>query len=421
MALVKKYQNAAGPLPEGKFTMNGKHLLGQQALERITAAYKLDKNGPKDMYNIATRAIKDGNEAVYDPTENTIQILDNTGKDITTNYVDKGITASINDSAFKRNLGATFNTKNHRFKQSGLLLANVDMDTRKELRRGSGWFDLKNKNYDTDSIMNKDREDLIKTLLNYAVDTNNVDDIYKYSNWTDADRTQLRNLGNELTAYKGGVDGYSTDFLNRLHSGNLSDGDINLLKLMGFVKPVEEIPINEGEVKLKENENVIPINENTEEAVSINEKKGDGETEEGVIQDVDGKWHLVGDDFKDSIWYLGGFDNFVGTPYADGFAINGDVYSLEEVLNNREFDPYVAKFINAGKTSTDWNSWYDAANSSGVRFLDDRLWAKTNGVENTDSYYGGYQNYNSDVFSPTFTDYFNQSGVMGGGVKDITP
>jgi len=420
MALVKKYQNAAGPLPEGKFTMNGKHLLGQQALERIAAAYELDKNGPKDMYSIATRAIKDGNEAIYDPTENTIQILDSTGKDITSNYVGKGITASINDSTLKRNLGATFNTKNHRFKQSGLLLANVDMDTRKELRRGSGWFDTNNEAYDVNSILNKDREDLIKSLLNYAVDTNNVDDIYKYSNWNNADRTQLRNLGNELLAYKGGVEGYSTDFINRLHSGNLSEGDLNLLRLMGFEKPVPPVVETPVDPDPADGDTGGEDDEGDEGGKPEN---GEGDTpEEGVVRGADGRYYLNGDAYKDSVWYLGGFDNFANTDYENGFAINGTVYSLDEVLKDRSFDPYVAKFITAGRTAKDWNSWYDAANASGVRFLDDRLWTQEhNGIEDTSTYYGGYQNYNSDVYSPMYYDYFTNAKILGGGVKDLTP
>lgn len=415
MALVKKYQNAAGPLPEGKFTMNGKSLIGNMALERLAAAYKNKNDAPKDMYSIANQAIKDRNEVVYDPINNTIQIKNNLGEDITSNYIDKRITASANDSEFKKNFGATFNTRNHRFKLSGLPLANVDMDTRQELRRGSGWFDLNDKNYDTNSLLNRDKEDIIKSLLLYASDESNVDDKYKYSNWSDNDRTQLRNLGNELR--ESGTDAFYTSFINRLHSGNLSDGDINLLKLMGFSKPEEKPiivtpPVDGGSAGYKEGD---------EEGSEDSNPSIPEEEKEGVVKGTDGRFYLKGDAYKDSIWYLGGFDNFIGTPYENGFSINGNIYSLDEVLNNREFDPYVAKFLNAGKTATDWNSWYDAANTSGVRFLDDRLWAKAHGVENTDSYYGGYQNYNSDLFSPTYDDYFRSIGFSGGGVKDITP
>lgn len=102
MAQVKKYQNASGPLP-GKFTMNGKSLSGQTALDRLWNVYKDTDVSEREMYNMAQRAISDGLEARYNPGDNTIQILDNNGVDVTAKYTADGLKASPSDSRFKRN------------------------------------------------------------------------------------------------------------------------------------------------------------------------------------------------------------------------------------------------------------------------------------------------------------------------------
>ena len=146
MSQVRKLQTG------GKFRMNGRELSGQTAIDRLAAVYSGLPLEEREMFTVAQNAVKNGDTAEYDPTNNTITVTDSEGNNVTSKYTDT--TASVKDSKFKRNWGATFNTRTHRFKKSGEAMALVDMtdpnEVKKEepsktaLRRGYGWF------YDTD-------------------------------------------------------------------------------------------------------------------------------------------------------------------------------------------------------------------------------------------------------------------------------
>lgn len=141
MSQVRKLQTG------GKFRMNGRELSGQTAIDRLSAVYNGLPLEEREMFTVAQNAVKNGDTAEYDPTNNTITVTDSEGNNVTSKYTDT--TASVKDSQFKRNWGATFNTRTHRFKKSGESMALVDMtdpnEVKKEktpltaLRRGSGW------------------------------------------------------------------------------------------------------------------------------------------------------------------------------------------------------------------------------------------------------------------------------------------
>lgn len=108
MSQVRKYQPGGTtptqepPKPKvGKFTINGKSLEGQTAIDKILAAYG-NNSTDTGMGNMAVKAIKDGNEAVYNSLDNSIQIIDSKGNDVTSKYLPKGITAKVSDSNFKK-------------------------------------------------------------------------------------------------------------------------------------------------------------------------------------------------------------------------------------------------------------------------------------------------------------------------------
>lgn len=259
MSQVRKYQSGGNtpaqepPKPKvGRFTMNGRSLEGQKAVDKILAAYR--NSSDTAMGNMAVKAIQDGNEAKYNSLDNSIQIVDNEGNDITSKYLPKGITAKVSDSAFKKRWGATFGTANESFRQSGLALKAINMDpeqveepdNRVELRRGKGWFDYVDSKddkgkairvYDTNSSFNKDNFEVIKGILDYMTDSEDVDSKYKYSAWRSSDREQLRNLANEITASEGGTEGFLNTLRGKIESGQpLTDADTRLLNLMGFSK-----------------------------------------------------------------------------------------------------------------------------------------------------------------------------------------
>ena len=95
------------------------------------------------MTNMALQAVEAGYD-VYRGSDGSITIKDSQGNDITEQFIPKGVNATVGDSQFRRNLGATFNSRNNRYRISGEYLDNIDMtpeaapDNRTELRRGSG-------------------------------------------------------------------------------------------------------------------------------------------------------------------------------------------------------------------------------------------------------------------------------------------
>ena len=78
------------------------------------------------MTNMALKAIEDGND-VYRGSDGSIVIKDFEGTDITKNYIPKGVTATVNDGQFRKDLGATFNSRNNRYRISGEYLDDIDM------------------------------------------------------------------------------------------------------------------------------------------------------------------------------------------------------------------------------------------------------------------------------------------------------
>ena len=84
----------------GSFSMNGRTIQGQLALDRLFDKYKDVDLSERGMYDVANKAILEGQKVIYNPANNTIQVLDESGNDITGNYTK--IKASPNDSVFKR-------------------------------------------------------------------------------------------------------------------------------------------------------------------------------------------------------------------------------------------------------------------------------------------------------------------------------
>lgn len=129
MSQVKKLQTG------GKFRMNGREISGQTAIDRLAAVYSGLPLNEREMFTVAQSAIQNGDIAEYNPTNNTIRVTNVNGDDVTSNYTNTR--ASVNNSEFKKTLGAIFNDEAHRFKKSGEAMALVDMTDPNEIRQSS--------------------------------------------------------------------------------------------------------------------------------------------------------------------------------------------------------------------------------------------------------------------------------------------
>ena len=111
MSQVKKFQVG------GKFRMNGREISGQRALDNLAAAYAGSDPSERGMWNVAQRAIQDGYTAQYNNGDNSIQVFDVDGNDVTSKYTDTK--ASTTDKGIKRFFDSIGENESHRFKKSG--------------------------------------------------------------------------------------------------------------------------------------------------------------------------------------------------------------------------------------------------------------------------------------------------------------
>ena len=393
MAQVRKYQNGQ-ILPEakivdeapklnttpkkkfGRFFRGSSSLEGQRAYDALFKANQ--EAGGWGMTNMALKAIEDGND-VYRGSDGSIVIKDFEGTDITKNYIPKGVTATVNDGQFRKDLGATFNSRNNRYRVSGEYLDNIDMtpeekpDNRIELRRGSKWFtSTKDENgnevYDIKGFGNLNNEQTIREIINYALgNKTDMDAKYKHSAWSDADIAKLREYSDELAAYNDetGNNTYADTLIEAIRSGNLTEDQMNFLSLMGFDKNGTRYG-TESEDNPENPENLFQL-----EGVDSELLKSYGIT--GITRNVDENgneyWTVEGDDkFKNSTWDLQGFGDIFGK-FNGGWLYNGRLYGANDHYTNTALGNAVRSYL--GNNASNVNDWWTAAKQSGVRFYGD--------------------------------------------------
>lgn len=408
----------------GSFSMNGRTIQGQLALDRLFDKYKDVDLSERGMYDVANKAILEGQKVIYNPANNTIQVLDESGNDITGNYTK--IKASPNDSVFKRTWDATFKNRADSFKRSGQYLSSIDMNTPEEPKepveskykweRGNNdwWTNTKDgKSIDFEDVLNSDRWNTVINNINNIYNSRDIKDImnneeYDMSAWSNntTELERLRNLYNEIGDTPEIRQQYLDNLKQRLISGNLTSGDYDLLGLMGFKRPDTQNSNNNKQ----NNEYKTPEGwtGNTDAA------KNAGIT---IVHNEDGTWSVTGsDNYTKNTWYNKGLKFLEGTPFEDGFIIDGILRSKEDVLANPDsYRDKIGNFMALGN-SNGWNDWYDKANASGVRFVGDRIW------ENKDNnYYGPYTNYNIDTqYSPDLWQYLKKNKISNTGISDVS-
>ena len=178
----------------GKFTMNGKSLDAQLALERLNKLYANTPGGERGYYAAASKAINEGHEFVYDPSTNTFKVLSgDDGSDITsqfTQYIPKNIVRG----RFAKDLGATFNTRAHQARVGGERLSTLDMNIPEEakeeiaktlLERAIGHTDIEYNEDGTfkDTIEQRNWLNNIRNIASYiAAEDEGLDDKWDYKN-----------------------------------------------------------------------------------------------------------------------------------------------------------------------------------------------------------------------------------------------
>ena len=361
----------------GRFFRGSSSLEGQRAYD---ALYKANRSaGGWGMTNMALQAIEAGHD-VYRGSDGSIVIKDSNGNDITKQFIPQGVTATVDDSWFRRNLGATFNTRNDRYRASGEYLDTIDMtpetapDNRIELRRGSGWF-----NYDKDNkgnlvynngVFNQDNEEIIRDIINYSLgNENDMNAKYKYSAWSDSDRMKLRNLSNEIAGYidENGENIFADQLIKDIRSGKeLSEDQKQLLRLMGFDK--NGIQSQNQEEERENDKNSYQLNNINSDLLRSYGITG---IKRNVDKDGNEYWTVEGDDtYKTDTWDLQGFGNIFGD-FSGGWLYGGRLYKANDHITNTALGNAVRNYL--GNNYSNINDWWNYAKTSGVRFRGDNI------------------------------------------------
>ena len=357
----------------GRFFRGSSSLEGKRAYD---ALFDANRNaGGWGMTNMALKAVEAGHD-VYRGSDGSIVIKDSNGNDITEQFIPKGVNATTEDSRFRRNLGATFNSRNNQYRISGEYLDDIDMtpeekpDNRIELRRGSGWFtptkdENGNEVYDIKALGNSNNEQTIREIIDYALgNKTDMDAKYKHSAWSDADIAKLREYSDELAAYNGedGNNTYADTLIEAIRSGNLTEDQMNFLSLMGFDKNGTRY----GTESEDGSENPFQL-----EGVDSELLKSYGIT--GITKNIDENgneyWTVEGDDkFKNQTWDLQGFGDIFGK-FSGGWLYGGRLYEANDHIPNRSLGNAVRTYL--GNNADNINDWWTAAKQSGVRFYGD--------------------------------------------------
>lgn len=407
----------------GTFIIDGQEISGADAINAVRPHLGETTGG-------IINALQDGATVNYNSANNTISITGGKGKSID-DYLYAGRKASVNDSNFKKDIGATFHTKTDQFKRELLNLrhvfdTNIGSHSEKgntdlaSLRKGSGWFYTKDKdgnNVYLEGPANADRMAILKGIREYVEHYQDSGEKaskekYNISGWDENNLAALRNYFANI----GYADrqGYWSGLMDRIKTDggkNLTDVDKETLRLMGFDDSIPATSSGNGSESNSGNGFGIPNDWKGDKAASQREgigwKKGD-----------DGRWQIVADpnnQYLTQNWWTDGLD-FIPDDYKKGFLINGKLYRENEVYGNKDLAPYVAGWY--GNTGKNWNDWYNAANNSGIRFVNDRIW--DNGGND---YYGVFgQSFNpTEEYNEYLSPYFRNNNITTPiNVADVT-
>lgn len=405
MSQVKKFQVG------GKFRMNGREISGQRALDNLAAAYAGSDPSERGMWNVAQRAIQDGYTAQYNNGDNSIQVFDVDGNDVTSKYTDTK--ASTTDKGIKRFFDSIGENESHRFKKSGRYMSLVNMDdtgtgdsasNKIKLNRGSGWWeyskDENGNNVYIDGVNNEAKMNIIRGIRTYFDDANpeTLADRYDITGWD-------KNLMDAFASKYGQIsplsrDDYWNQLQDRIKAGKTTAEDDQLLTSWGFTKPTVTSVGGGASSGEKPWANDWKGNKNAADAQGIRVVKGD-----------DGNYYVEGNNpFTSGTYYLRGYDWVAGTPFETGVLHNGRLFTENQVFNStperdaatRDMQFAVSPLIQSfNDKNLTWNERWNKARQSGVHWYG----------ENNNIWEG---NINPNTgWTENWTKFFRDTGLKG--------
>ena len=331
-----------------------------------------------------------------------------------TNKLFSNITATPADSNAKRNRGAFFNSKQHRYREDIARIFGFNTEKPYDgpsIRRGVSEF-LYNKDgdknpiYDINSDINKDNEQTIREIVDY-IRSRNYDPKKEAKYWNEygAQLDALKNLydeWNETTA---------DSFINALQKGQLTESQKRQLALMGwtqFSSGNQEDKQEEKEEKpVYARASDIFNGDNAEDALKLLGQ---------VTVDNEGNYILNSNSpYSTGTWDLLMTPEFQNIKYT--LAHNGRLYKDYSELSPEQkyiFDPY----FSYSNDAQDYASYMAGRDNSPVRFWNDTEWQQQYGQ---DGYV--YTPYNVNMgYIPGLTEYIwklKKGNDWNVGVRDL--
>ena len=331
-----------------------------------------------------------------------------------TNKLFSNITATPADSNAKRNWGAFFNSKQHRYREDIARIFGFNTEKSYDgpsIRRGVSEFlynkdDDKNPIYDINSDINKDNEQTIREIVDY-IRSRNYDPKKEAKYWNEygAQLDALKNLydeWNETTA---------DSFINALQKGQLTESQKRQLALMGwtqFSSGNQEDKQEEKEEKpVYARASDIFNGDNAEDALKLLGQ---------VTVDNEGNYILdPNSPYSTGTWDLLMTPEFQNIKYT--LAHNGRLYKDYSELSPEQkyiFDPY----FSYSNDAQDYASYMAGRDNSQVRFWNDTEWQQQYGQ---DGYV--YTPYNVNMgYIPGLTEYIRnlkKGNDWNVGVRDL--
>ena len=331
-----------------------------------------------------------------------------------TNKLFSNITATPADSNAKRNWGAFFNSKQHRYREDIARIFGFNTEKPYDgpsIRRGVSEFlynkdDDKNPIYDINSDINKDNEQTIREIVDY-VRSRNYDPKKEAKYWNEygAQLDALKNLydeWNETTA---------DSFINALQKGQLTESQKRQLALMGWTQFSSENQEDKQEEKEEE-----PVYARASDIFNGNNAEDALKLLGQVTVDNEGNYILdPNSPYSTGTWDLLMTPEFQNIKYT--LAHNGRLYKDYSELSPEQkyiFDPY----FSYSNDAQDYASYMAGRDNSPVRFWNDTEWQQQYGQ---DGYV--YTPYNVNMgYIPGLTEYIRnlkKGNDWNVGVRDL--
>ena len=420
MSQVKKFQ--AG----GKFRMNGRELSGQKALDNLAAAFAGSDPSERGMWNIAQKAIQDGNTAQYNTSDNSIQVFDDKGNDITGTYYQGK--ASTSDSGLKRFFDALGENESHRFKKSGRYMSLVNMNDTPEstpsnktpLTRGSGWWeytkDKSGKKSYIDGINNEEKMGVLHNIRKYFDDEDRatLQDRYDTTGWKKSTLDTFTSMYDKVAREE--RENYWNSLYDRIRGDVLTPADKQLLTAFGFTEPSTTTTTSAQGSNTNAGQSAVPENWTGNKTLAQSNKldirKGD-----------DGHYYIYGDNpYVSGTYYLKDYDWAAGTPFENGVAYNGRLYTQDEVFDttspNRDLAMQQAMkpFIDAWRDrNLSFLERWNKAKQSGVHWANE----DNNIFQQIDKTGNPYTINPNEGWIENWSKYFRENGLREGDYSII--